>query len=120
MSFGFFCSGAAIDKVLFDVDGTLARTEEVHFVPNLPWRWGGALSLDLLRVTGGKERIAHFVSRETGAAVESELFAALHERKTTIYTEMVVKRLLLRRRPYRRQRATAQLHGSLELLKSLA
>ncbi len=86
-----------IDTVIFDVDGTLAETEEVHRVAyrafsefGLPWRWGEALYLDLLRVTGGKERIAHFVSREMGAAVESELIAALHERKTAIYTEMVL------------------------------
>lgn len=99
MSFGFFCSGAAvIDTVIFDVDGTLAETEEAHRVAfnrafselGLPWRWGEALYLDLLRVTGGKERIAHFVSREMGATVESELIAVLHERKTANYTEMVV------------------------------
>ncbi len=86
-----------IDTVIFDVDGTLAETEEVHRIAfnrafsefGLPWRWDEALYLDLLHVTGGKERIAHFVSREAGAAVESELIAALHGRKTAIYMEMV-------------------------------
>ena len=86
-----------IDTVIFDVDGTLAETEEVHRIAfnrafsefGLRWRWDEALYLDLLRVTGGKERIAHFVSCETGSAVEPELIAALHKRKTAIYTEIV-------------------------------
>jgi HAD superfamily hydrolase (TIGR01509 family) len=99
MPVGFCWSGAAvIDTLIFDVDGTLAETEEVHRIAfnrafsefGLPWRWDEALYLDLLRVTGGKERIAHFLSRETGAAFEPELIEVLHKRKTAIYTDMVV------------------------------
>ena len=86
-----------IDTVIFDVDGTLAETEEVHrrafnrtFADfGLRWNWDAALYRELLSVTGGKERIAHYVAREGGAPLAPDLVAALHARKTEIYTDMV-------------------------------
>jgi HAD superfamily hydrolase (TIGR01509 family) len=87
-----------IDTVIFDVDGTLAETEEVHrrafnraFAEfGLGWVWDEALYRDLLRVTGGKERIAHFRTKvESDVAMDSALIAELHHRKTAIYTGMV-------------------------------
>ena len=55
--------GAA--ALIFDVDGTLAETEELHrqafnhaFVRHgLDWQWDRAVYKELLRITGGKERI---------------------------------------------------------------
>lgn len=52
--------------LIFDVDGTLAETEEVHrqafndaFVTaGLDWHWGRTIYKELLQVAGGKERIA--------------------------------------------------------------
>jgi HAD superfamily hydrolase (TIGR01509 family) len=87
-----------IDTVIFDVDGTLAETEEVHrrafnqaFAEfGLGWVWDEALYRDLLRVTGGKERIAHFCARVEGEVeMDSALIAELHQRKTAIYAGMV-------------------------------
>ena len=58
--------------VIFDVDGTLAETErDGHRVAfnrafadaGLPWRWDERLYGELLAVTGGKERIAHYAQR---------------------------------------------------------
>ena len=54
--------------LIFDVDGTLAETEELHrqafnqaFARHgLDWQWDRAVYKDLLRVTGGKERIRAF------------------------------------------------------------
>ena len=65
------------DALIFDVDGTLADTEELHrqafneafFSCGVDWRWGPALYAELLRTTGGKERIAAFtpeMSRRSG------------------------------------------------------
>jgi HAD superfamily hydrolase (TIGR01509 family) len=87
-----------IDTVIFDVDGTLAETEEVHrrafnraFAEfGLGWVWDEAVYRDLLRVTGGKERIAHFRTKVEGdVEMDAALIAELHQRKTAIYTGMV-------------------------------
>ena len=89
-----------IDTLIFDVDGTLAETEEVHRLAfnrafsdfGLPWVWDEALYLDLLTVTGGKERIGDYVSRfRNEAPVTPETIAALHKRKTELYTRMVAE-----------------------------
>ena len=58
-----------IKAIIFDVDGTLADTEDAHriafnraFAENkLDWNWDVALYGKLLEVTGGKERIRHFI-----------------------------------------------------------
>jgi HAD superfamily hydrolase (TIGR01509 family) len=58
-----------IKAIIFDVDGTLADTEEAHRIAfnkafagnHLGWNWGVALYDKLLKVTGGKERIKYFV-----------------------------------------------------------
>ena len=59
-----------IKAIIFDVDGTLADTEDAHrksfnkaFAENnLDWNWDVALYDKLLKVTGGKERIKYFVA----------------------------------------------------------
>jgi HAD superfamily hydrolase (TIGR01509 family) len=89
------------DALVFDVDGTLADTEELHrqafneafFVCGINWRWGPALYADLLQVTGGKERIASFLSQQRVAAAERgrllRLIPQLHATKTRLYQELV-------------------------------
>ena len=57
---------ARVEALIFDVDGTLADTEEAHRQAfnqafcafGLDWDWTPQRYRDLLRVTGGKERIA--------------------------------------------------------------
>lgn len=90
-----------IEALIFDVDGTLADTEEVHrqafnaaFLEHgLWWNWGGHLYVDLLAVAGGKERIAHFVDTLDADAAEKARLKAmipdLHRTKTAIYTQLV-------------------------------
>ena len=59
----------ALKALLFDVDGTLADTEETHrqafnyaFVEfGLKWEWPKPLYRELLVVSGGEERIGHYV-----------------------------------------------------------
>jgi HAD superfamily hydrolase (TIGR01509 family) len=87
--------------LLFDVDGTLADTEEVHrqafnaafAEAGLDWEWSSDLYHELLAVTGGKERIRYYLDRERP---EFELppdgagfIAGLHQRKTAFYVEML-------------------------------
>ncbi|TXT24151.1 MAG: HAD-superfamily hydrolase subfamily IA variant 3 [Gallionellaceae bacterium] len=90
-----------IKAIIFDVDGTLADTEEAHriafnraFAENsLDWNWDVALYGKLLKVTGGKERIQYFVSDFLGDCAKPENFDGfvkhLHQAKTAHYTAML-------------------------------
>ncbi len=90
-----------IKAIIFDVDGTLADTEDGHrksfnkaFAENnLPWNWDVALYDKLLKVTGGKERIKYFVDRfltgYTKPADFEEFVKHLHKVKTAHYTAML-------------------------------
>lgn len=84
--------------LIFDVDGTLAETEELHrqafnhaFTRHgLDWRWDRAVYKDLLRVTGGKERMRAYHARLAIAPpLPDEDIAALHRVKTAHYAELV-------------------------------
>jgi len=89
------------DALVFDVDGTLADTEELHrqafneafFACGIDWRWGPALYAELLQITGGKERIAVYISRHQMPASERgrllRLVPQMHAAKTRIYRELV-------------------------------
>lgn len=83
--------------LIFDVDGTLAETEEAHrdafnraFADlGLDWTWNKTLYRDLLRIGGGRERVrAYAAGHAPGflARADAEArIAELHERKTVHY-----------------------------------
>ena len=84
--------------LIFDVDGTLAETEEIHrdafnraFAEDgLPWHWDVDLYRELLRVTGGKERIRRYLEMDgVGPILDDDRIARLHARKNEIYGETV-------------------------------
>jgi HAD superfamily hydrolase (TIGR01509 family) len=84
--------------LIFDVDGTMAETEEVHrrafnaaFArANAGWCWERDVYKDLLRVAGGKERIRAFDRRHGGSPMLSDAeVAELHRVKTAIYAELI-------------------------------
>ncbi len=85
--------------IIFDVDGTLAETEEVHRQAfnetfahfGLGWNWTQEHYRELLRVTGGKERIRHFldVIGVPRAAFSDDRIAALHADKTNRYVALL-------------------------------
>ncbi|MGQ7793422.1 HAD-IA family hydrolase [Faunimonas sp. B44] len=89
----------ALEALIFDVDGTLAETEECHrrafndaFAElGLDWHWDRALYRRLLLVTGGKERLRHFIDEWSPPEAESaaERLLELHAAKTRRYTELV-------------------------------
>ncbi|MCB1388736.1 MAG: HAD-IA family hydrolase [Rhodobacteraceae bacterium] len=80
--------------LIFDVDGTLAETEELHRAAfnaafeaaGLGWHWSQASYARLLTTTGGKERIRRYMD-ETG--VSGIDVASLHADKTRRYTALV-------------------------------
>ena len=87
--------------IIFDVDGTLAETEEAHrrafnrafAETGLSWSWDQELYRKLLAVTGGKERIRHFIGDYGGKGAPDEgvedFIKALHATKTIAYSEIV-------------------------------
>lgn len=88
-----------LKALLFDVDGTLAETEELHRAAfneafkaaGLDWQWDFELYQILLGVTGGKERILYHVQR-TGldeAIFTKSYIADLHAKKTEIYVRFM-------------------------------
>ena len=87
--------------IIFDVDGTLADTEEIHRIAfnrtfqefDLDWHWSEEKYVELLSISGGKERMANF-----GSAFQQEfrtekefltLISDMHKRKSTIYRQVL-------------------------------
>jgi HAD superfamily hydrolase (TIGR01509 family) len=85
--------------VIFDVDGTLAETEEAHrraFNETFPsfgldWFWDRDLYGELLQVAGGKERMRYFAGTLGVAsdALPDARLAQIHAAKTVRYTALV-------------------------------
>jgi HAD superfamily hydrolase (TIGR01509 family) len=96
----------SLRAVIFDVDGTLCETEDLHRrafnrafrAAGLGWHWNRDLYRSLLTTTGGKERIAAFQTSLTVAAprLDAEAIARLHAEKTREYGNLVAAGLQLR------------------------
>ena len=92
----------SLQALIFDVDGTLADTERAgHRVAfnaafadaGLPWHWDEGLYDGLLQVTGGKERIRHFIANDDrwflARPDATEVIADLHRSKTRHYLRLL-------------------------------
>jgi len=87
--------------LIFDVDGTLADTEELHrqafnsafMEMALDWDWGREQYKKLLEVSGGKERIGHYIETLQVSPMQRralrECIPMIHRTKTRIYKELV-------------------------------
>jgi HAD superfamily hydrolase (TIGR01509 family) len=94
--------------IIFDVDGTLAETEEIHrrafneifaeeAVNNLwpdsanGWYWSPTLYARLLKTTGGKERIADYLRKDLGLdpGPLAGQIADIHVSKTARFSEIL-------------------------------
>jgi HAD superfamily hydrolase (TIGR01509 family) len=90
---------SVLRALLWDVDGTLAETErDGHRVAfnrafeavGLPWRWDELQYGQLLRVTGGRERLLHDMATRPDAPADRDALAReLHRLKTGFYAEIV-------------------------------
>jgi beta-phosphoglucomutase-like phosphatase (HAD superfamily) len=85
-----------LHALIFDVDGTLAETEELHREAfnqtfrefDLPWHWDQDRYRALLKITGGKERmLAHAAS----LGIDDFDPLPLHKRKTALYNEKLAQ-----------------------------
>lgn len=95
--------GTRVDALIFDVDGTLADTEELHRCAfnaafgahGLEWHWSPEQYVGLLEITGGKERIAAFLERQALPAAErrriARSIADIHRTKTRLYTQLIAE-----------------------------
>ena len=88
-----------IKALIFDIDGTLAETEEGHRAAfnaafaeaGLDWTWDVDLYRELYRITGGKERMHRYAEMRgvSSAELSDADIARLHLRKNARYAEIV-------------------------------
>jgi HAD superfamily hydrolase (TIGR01509 family) len=96
-----------IEALLWDVDGTLAETErDGHRVAfnqafqalGVPWQWNEQRYGELLKISGGRERLLHDMNFQADAPAEvsaRELLAErVHHLKNEIYADIVARGLL--------------------------
>jgi HAD superfamily hydrolase (TIGR01509 family) len=93
-----------LDALIWDVDGTMAETEgDGHLVAfnqafeaqGLPWRWSVERYSELLRVTGGRERLHHDLATRPDAPADptkrDALVQSLHAEKNRRYVRIVAQ-----------------------------
>lgn len=90
-----------LKALIFDVDGTLADTESVHLrafntafiLAGLDWYWNEDLYKELLAISGGKERIAHYwlsIDPRGASTLEAaRKIREIHALKTQEYARLV-------------------------------
>ena len=97
-----------LNAVIFDVDGTLAETEELHRAAfnaafaeaGLDWHWDAERYHDLLRVEGGLARMRHYAEtarpRDLANMDLNGDFERIHARKTALFLSMMEEGAKLR------------------------
>lgn len=91
-----------LKAIIFDVDGTLADTEDTHrqafnraFAEfGLDWNWTPKLYEELLVISGGRERIAYYGADDLKTRFKGHddfvrYVRELHELKTHLYAQML-------------------------------
>lgn len=91
----------ALEALIFDMDGTMADTEEVHrqafnaaFLEHgLFWDWNRNKYTELLPISGGRERMAAFVEslrvKDDEKSKLRQLVGSIHRTKNRIYNELI-------------------------------
>ena len=88
-----------LQGVYWDLDGTIANTELEAHLPafnlafndfGLSWHWDTNKYLQLLKINGGKNRIAYY-SKIKQDGFSNDLIIKIHERKQLHYLEIIKK-----------------------------
>ncbi len=92
-----------LKALLFDVDGTLAESEDIHREAfnaafrefGVSWHWDRAIYREILSVGGGRERIRHYIERSAPEACQRPDFYsyvdAMYNAKSRAYAEMLAE-----------------------------
>ena len=91
-----------LKALIFDVDGTLAETErdghrvafnQAFAAAGLPWQWSIAEYGRLLTISGGKERIRHYIETVRPSGFETSdldgFVKELHQAKGKFYLDLI-------------------------------
>ena len=88
-----------LQGVYWDLDGTIANTELEAHLPafnnafndlGIDWNWDIIEYIQLLRINGGKNRIAHY-SKLNNYSLSDDLIIKIHEKKQIHYLEIIKK-----------------------------
>jgi len=91
-----------LKAIIFDMDGTLADTEEIHRQSfnsafdqfGIPYHWTQAEYKQLLSISGGRERIRQYLYSHPAPAFEpaavDDLAVIIHTRKSEIYRQRLI------------------------------
>ncbi|MFT5426126.1 MAG: HAD superfamily hydrolase (TIGR01509 family) [Gammaproteobacteria bacterium] len=91
-----------LKAIIFDVDGTLAATEEIHRQAfneafkefKIPFQWPVSEYIELLSISGGKERIFKYLESHDFNIPDDENLRdytlRVHQRKSEIYRAMLI------------------------------
>ena len=88
-----------LQGVYWDLDGTIANTELEAHLPafnlafydfGLSWHWDTNKYIQLLKINGGKNRIAYY-SKINQNVLSNDLIIKIHERKQLHYLEIIKK-----------------------------
>jgi HAD superfamily hydrolase (TIGR01509 family) len=93
-----------LKALIFDVDGTLAETEELHRQAfnealaslGISWTWSQSLYRKLLRIAGGKERLLHYLVTwhpQDLASIRNQI-PSIYDLKTRYYAAMLQERTI--------------------------
>ena len=86
-----------LEGVYWDLDGTIANTELEAHLPafnnafrylGINWHWDSNKYIELLRINGGKNKIAHF-SKSNNDDFSEDLIINIHEKKQFHYLEIL-------------------------------
>ena len=87
--------------LMLDVDGTIAESEAFNVAFKefgVAWHWDKAIYRDLLGVSGGRERIRHYINRtHPEMASRPDLYSfieAMHQAKSQAYAELVAEKVV--------------------------
>lgn len=90
-----------LKALLFDVDGTLADTEDGHLIAfnhtfaeyGLDWNWSEELYDELLSVTGGRERIKYYIDQYNPSFERPDdldtFIRKMHKDKTEYFVQLM-------------------------------
>ena len=87
-----------LEGIIFDVDGTIADTEDIHRQAfnkafseyNLNWHWSREKYHELLFISGGKERIRKCLTEENTINIDNSFIKELHKCKSEYYRSMLI------------------------------